>query len=84
MIDPTLRGRMLYLVGGAGNAERVDVSDLFAKRLAGYGLKVDYVIFNRDPAACWRQIQWRGAGGAQLSRIHIGMPPMPAAGSDAG
>jgi len=61
MSSPALSGRMLYLVGGAGNAERVDVSDLFVKRLAGYGLKVDYVIFSREAAGVWRKTRWRGA-----------------------
>ena len=61
MSSPALRGRMLYLVGGAGNAERVDVSDLFARRLAGYGLQVDYVIFSREAAGAWRKTPWRGA-----------------------
>jgi glycosyltransferase involved in cell wall biosynthesis len=68
MVDPTLRGRMLYLVGGAGNAERVDVSDLFVKRLTAYGLHVDYVIFSRTPDAAWRKIHWHGATAYSVGR----------------
>ncbi|MBA3564566.1 MAG: glycosyltransferase [Gammaproteobacteria bacterium] len=61
MAEPALRGRMLYLVGGPGNAERVDVSDLFASRLASLGLQIDYVIFDRHPSPAWRKTIWRGA-----------------------
>jgi glycosyltransferase involved in cell wall biosynthesis len=52
---------MLYLVGGPGNAERVDVSDLFALRLAQKGLHVDYVIFDNRPGPAWQKREWRGA-----------------------
>jgi glycosyltransferase involved in cell wall biosynthesis len=63
---------MLYLVGGSGNAERVDVSDLFVRRLAGYGLQVDYVIFSREPAPAWRKTQWRGATAYRVGRSRRG------------
>ncbi len=53
--------RMLYLVGGPGNAERVDVSDLFARRIAATGLQVDYVIFGLHETRAWQEIEWRGA-----------------------
>ena len=56
-----LNAHMLFHVGGAGNAERVDVSDLFAERLAAKGLEVDYVLFDRDAGAYWQERQWRGA-----------------------
>ena len=55
------RPRILYLVGGLGNAERVDVSDLFARRIAAGGFDIDYVIFSRDAASPWREIEWHGA-----------------------
>lgn len=53
--------RMLYVVGGPGNAERVDVSDLFAKRLANSGFQIDYVIYGLHETASWQEIEWRGA-----------------------
>jgi glycosyltransferase involved in cell wall biosynthesis len=52
---------MLYLVGGPGNAERVDVSDLFARRIAARGFTIDYVIFGREATRAWEEIAWRGA-----------------------
>ena len=52
---------MLYLVGGPGNAERVDVSDLFARRIAASGFTIDYVIFSRETTRAWEEIAWRGA-----------------------
>jgi glycosyltransferase involved in cell wall biosynthesis len=55
------RPRILYLVGGPGNAERVDVSDLFARRIAAGGFDIDYVIYTREPAVSWREIEWHGA-----------------------
>lgn len=59
--NPRLHGRVLFHVGGAGNAERVDVSDLFAQRLANEGLTIDYVLFDRKPGPAWKATQWRGA-----------------------
>ncbi len=53
--------RILYLVGGPGNAERVDVSDLFARRIAASGFDIDYVIFSRETTRAWEEIRWRGA-----------------------
>lgn len=62
MNESSLSGtRMLYLVGGPGNAERVDVSDLFARRLAEAGLDVDYVIFGLEKTRAWEEVEWRGA-----------------------
>lgn len=59
--DDKLAARMLYLVGGTGNAERVDVSDLFAEQLSRQGLEVDYIIFSRDAGPAWKESRWRGA-----------------------
>ncbi|HEX5788451.1 MAG TPA: hypothetical protein VFY03_09745, partial [Woeseiaceae bacterium] len=59
--DAAARERILYLVGGPGNAERVDVTDLFARRVAAAGFEVDYVIFSRDPGPAWREVEWHGA-----------------------
>ncbi len=56
-----LNVRMLFLVGGPGNAERVDVSDLFANRLASRGLRIDYVIFDQSTGPAWKRTGWRGA-----------------------
>ena len=67
MVDRS-RPRILYLVGGPGNAERVDVSDLFARRIAASGFDIDYVIFDRDTTAPWREIEWRGARAWQVGR----------------
>jgi glycosyltransferase involved in cell wall biosynthesis len=53
--------KILYIVGGTGNAERVDVSDLFAARLASAGLETDYVIFPEGAGPPWRSSKWRGA-----------------------
>lgn len=52
--------RMLYLVGGEGCAERVDVSVLFAKRLANMGFEVDYVIYSLHPSSAWQNTKWGG------------------------
>src|SRR5215213_1380279 len=61
MSSPVLAGRILYLVGGVGNAERIDVSDLFAVRLASFGLRTDYVLYSRESARPWAKTTWRGA-----------------------
>ena len=58
---PVDRCRMLYLVGGPGNAERVDVTELFAKHLASEEFVVDYVIFGLNGTSPWQAIEWRGA-----------------------
>ena len=54
-----LTGTMLYHIGGTGNAERVDVSDLFVNRLAKQGLQVDYVLFDRQIGPAWQITTWR-------------------------
>lgn len=61
MNDATAGARILYLVGGPGNADRVDVADLFAQRIAAAGYDIDYVIFSRQPGPAWREIRWCGA-----------------------
>ena len=61
MNDDRIEYRMLYLVGGAQNAERVDVADLFGKQLAERGLRVDYVIFDGKQSKSWQEITWHGA-----------------------
>lgn len=54
--------RMLYIVGGGpGIAERVDVSDLFATRLAQQGFEIDWVMEDARPGAAWAATRWRGA-----------------------
>jgi len=54
--------RMLYVVGGGpGIAERVDVSDLFAKRLARKGFEIDWVIHDPEAGQAWQDTTWRGA-----------------------
>jgi len=53
--------RMLFLVGEPDGAERVDVADLFAKRLANKGMQIDYVIFTGRPDGFWREQEWHGA-----------------------
>ena len=56
-----LSGRVLYHVGGAGNAERVDVSELFAQHLAEAGLQVEYILYDREPGPSWQARTWNGA-----------------------
>ena len=63
---------MLYLVGGPGNAERVDVSELFARRLARDGFEVEYVIFGLAEKSAWREIEWRGAKAWVVGRSERG------------
>ena len=73
MNESSLAGkRMLYLVGGPGNAERVDVSDLFARRLAGMGFEVDYVIYGLEETRAWEEIEWRGARAWVVGRSPVG------------
>ncbi len=62
--------RILYLVGGPGNAERVDVTDLFARRIADSGFAIDYVIFSREATRAWHEIRWRGARAWVVGRSH--------------
>lgn len=64
--------RMLFVVGGPGNAERVDVSDLFARRLAASDFEVDYVIYGLHETAAWRQMEWRGARAWVVGRSRRG------------
>jgi glycosyltransferase involved in cell wall biosynthesis len=56
---------MLYVVGGRKAAPRVDISDLFANRLAAMRFEIDWVIFDPDPSSArsrsWRTATWRGA-----------------------
>ena len=59
--DAALNARMLFHIGGAGNADRVDVSDLFAQRLAAMGMDIDYVLFDRNPGPYWQQDTWHDA-----------------------
>lgn len=61
MSDIALSQTMLFLVGEPDGAERVDIADLFAVRLAGMGLEIDYVIFVSEPAGFWREASWHGA-----------------------
>ncbi len=66
---PELQGkRMLYLVGEPGGAERVDVADLFAKRMAERGLIVDYVIFDTQSSGFWVEQPWHGATAFSIGR----------------
>lgn len=54
--------RMLYIVGGGpGIAERVDISDLFAERLARKGLEIDWVMEEASPGSAWSRTRWHGA-----------------------
>ena len=54
--------RLLYIVGGGpGMADRVDVSDLFAKRLAGRGFEIDWVLHGSEPGPAWQETRWQGA-----------------------
>jgi glycosyltransferase involved in cell wall biosynthesis len=64
--------RILYLVGGPGNAERVDVSDLFANHLAADGFEIDYVIFDNARTRAWERIDWRGAKAWAVGRSTLG------------
>jgi glycosyltransferase involved in cell wall biosynthesis len=61
MSDMRLPLRMLFLVGEPDGAERVDVADLFAIRLAALGLKIDYVLFDNEATGLWHAKEWRGA-----------------------
>lgn len=75
MSELDLGRRMLFLVGEPGGAERVDVSDLFAVRLAAMGLDIDYVIFAGAPAPFWRAREWRGARAFVVGRSAVpGIP----------
>jgi glycosyltransferase involved in cell wall biosynthesis len=68
MTEPRLAQRMLFLVGEPGGAERVDVADLFAVRLAGMGLQIDYIIFGTEPTGFWTEQEWRGARAFVIGR----------------
>ncbi len=68
MSDTKIPARMLYLVGGTGNAERVDVSDLFANRLAYLGLEIEYVIFDLNTSPAWQITTWHGARTYKVGR----------------
>lgn len=72
MSDSGLQGRMLYLVGGPGAAERVDVSDLFATRLAAFGLDIEYVIFDSNPGPAWQTTTWLDARAYVVGRSRRG------------
>jgi glycosyltransferase involved in cell wall biosynthesis len=56
---PTVR--MLYVVGGPGMADRVDVCDLFAVRLAQKGFQIQWVLYDAQPGPKWRSTRWHGA-----------------------
>jgi glycosyltransferase involved in cell wall biosynthesis len=60
--------RMLYVVGGRKAAARVDVSDLFANRLAAMGFEIDWVILDPAPSAPWRKETWHGARAHWIGR----------------
>lgn len=54
--------RMLYVVGaGPGMADRVDVCDLFAVRLAKKGFNIQWVLHDAQPGPGWRKTRWRDA-----------------------
>lgn len=60
--------RMLYLVGGWGGAERVDLTELFANHLASMGLDIDWVIFSPRPGPAWCKERWRGTSAYVVGR----------------
>jgi glycosyltransferase involved in cell wall biosynthesis len=65
--------RMLYIVGGGpGIAERVDVSDLFAKRLAQKGFEIDWLMHDPEPGSAWQDTTWRGARALVVGRSRHG------------
>ncbi len=53
--------RMLYVVGGPGMADRVDVCDLFAVRLAKKGFQIQWVLYDAQPGPTWRGTRWHDA-----------------------
>jgi glycosyltransferase involved in cell wall biosynthesis len=53
--------RMLYVVGGPGMADRVDVCDLFAVRLAQKGFQIQWVLHDAQPGPRWRSTRWHDA-----------------------
>ncbi len=63
--------RMLFLVGEPDGAERVDVADLFARRLAEQGMQIDYVIFTTRPDGFWREQEWHGARAFVVGRSRL-------------
>ena len=72
MVDSSQEAiRILYLVGGPGNAERVDVSDLFANHLANDDFDIDYVIFDNARTRAWERIDWRGATAWAVGRSRL-------------
>ena len=65
--------RLLYVVGGGpGIAERVDLSDLFAKRLARKGFQIHWVMDDPNPGPAWRKTTWRGATAHVVGRNRRG------------
>lgn len=65
------RPRLLYLVGGVGNAERVDVSDLFAERLGRHRFAIDWVVYAAEPGPAWQRTCWRGAPACIVGRAPV-------------
>jgi glycosyltransferase involved in cell wall biosynthesis len=50
---------MLYILGGRKMAERVDVADLFATRLAKRGFAIDWIMLSPTSTDSWRKTIWR-------------------------
>ncbi len=72
MSEHAINAKMLYLVGGPGNADRVDISDLFANRLASYGMSIDYIVYTNKPAPVWTKTEWNNAVGYVVGRVASG------------
>ncbi|WP_200377082.1 glycosyltransferase family 4 protein [Thiocystis violacea] len=70
------RMRLLYVVGGGpGIADRVDISDLFARRLAAKGLEIDWVMDDPSPGPAWRKGRWMNADAYLIGRARRGGLP---------
>ena len=55
------RRKLLYVVGGRRAAPRVDVAVLFGEILGQTTFDIDWVVFDPEGGAAWRQAEWHGA-----------------------
>lgn len=69
--SPGRKPRLLFHVGGEGDAERVDVADLFAGRLKNF-FDTQFVIFDKDSGPAWQLREFHGERAFAVGRSPAG------------
>lgn len=71
MGEKLLSVRMLFSVGGVKAPPRVDVADLFAKRLAARGFRITWHFLSPDPGPALARRSWSGQTAHVIGRSRL-------------